>query len=209
MSNDLATLSSKLATALRDTTHSVWNSTEKDDLVTWAVDSLYPRFARILDPETTTVTLVSETYFYPLPSGVVEVSTVETYSGTEEYGPLDGQAWQIVGDPYAGTGKLRVGPTIAETGYTVRMHGYGTYDVTTNFIPDQLVPLVIARARGEAYRRMGADRAQFLQWQASEQNQNMSVNELVLLINEADADAAQLESRYGRTWRRPVPGRLA
>jgi hypothetical protein len=177
--------------------------------VTWAVDSLYPRYARTLDPETTTVALVAGTYFYDLPAGVVEVSTVEMYSDTLEFGALDGQSWQIVGDAYAGTGKLRVSPTIAETGYTLRLHGYGTYDVTANYIPDILVPLVIARARAEAYRRMGGDRANFLQWQTSEQTQNISVNELIQLMQEAEGNAIRLEQTTMRTWRRPVPGRLA
>lgn len=208
MSNDLATLSSKLATALRDTTHETWNSTELDDLVTWAVAGLYPRYARVLDPTTATLTLVAGTYFYALPAGVVEVSAVDHYSGTTEYGPLDDQAWAVAGDLESGAGQLRVAPIFAESANTLRLYGYGKYDVTTNLIPDDLVPLVIARARGEAYRRMGADRANFLQWQTSEQNQNISVNELVLLINEADADANQLASRIPRTWRRPVPGRL-
>ncbi len=209
MSNNLATLSSKLATALRDTDHGVWNSTELDDLVTWAVAGLYPRFVRPLDPTTTTVSLVDGTYFYALPSGVVEVSTVETYDTTNENGPLDDQAWQIVGDAYAGTGKLRVAPVFASTGTTARLFGYGTYDTTTNLIPDVLVPLVIARARSEAIRRMAGDRAKFEQWLAVNQTQNVSVNELLQLVNESDADANQIERRLPRTWRRPVAGRLA
>lgn len=209
MANDLATLSSKLATALRDTSHETWTSTEKDDLVTWAVDNLYPKFARVLDPETTTVALVTDTYFYDLPAGVIEVSTVELYTGTDEYGPLDDQAWQVVGDPYNGTGKLRISPIIADTDYTVRLHGYGVYDTTTNLIPDTLVPLVLAKARVEAYRRLGADRANFLQWQTNEQTQNISVNELLQLMQSAQADVILLEQGAQRTWRRPVPGRLA
>jgi hypothetical protein len=209
VSNDAATLNSKLATALRDTAYAVWNSTELDDLISWAVAGLYPRFVRPLDPTTTTVTLVEGTYFYPLPSGVVEVSTVETYNATTENGPLDGQTWQVVGDAYAGTGKLRVSPVIAQTGDTARLFGYGTYDVTANYIPDILVPLVLARARGEAYRRMAGDRAKFEQWLAVNQTQNVSVNELLQLVNESDADAIQMERRLPRSWRRPVAGRLA
>lgn len=209
MTNTLATLSSKLATALRDTSHDVWNSAELDDLITWAVAGLYPKFVRTLDPTTTTVTLVEGTYFYDLPSGVVEVSTVETYNDTTENGPLDDQAWQVVGDSYAGSGKIRIAPVIAQTGDTARLFGYGVYDTSSNPIPDVLVPLVIARARSEAYRRMAGDRAKFEQWLAADQTQNVSVNELLQLINESDADAIQLERRMPRSWRRPVAGRLA
>ena len=208
MANDLATLSTKLSTALRVTAHDTWDATEVNDLVTWAVDGLYPRYARTLDPESDTIALVDEQYFYDLPAGVVEVSTVETYDDSNEYGAMDGQAWSVVGDPEAGSGKLHIAPVFASTGDTARLYGDGKNNVETNLIPDTLVPLVIARARAEAYRREAARRANFQQWQATEQTQNVSVNELVLLINEADADANQLSGRLQRTWRRPVPGRL-
>ncbi len=208
MANDLATLSSKLATALRDTDHETWNSTEKDDLVTWAVANLWggsPRIFRELDPTTTTVSLVADTYFYPVPSGVVDVWALDLYNGTDEYGMVDGSAWQLVGDPYSGL-KIRVSPALAETGYTLRVHGIGRYDVTTNLIPDDFVPLVLAIARAEAYRRITGDRARFEQWLASNQTQNMSVNELLNLIDDAEKFALR-ERRSVRTWAHPVPGR--
>ena len=209
MANNLATLSSKLATALRDTAHTTWNSTEKDDLVTWAVASLYPRYVRSIDPTTTTIPLVSSTYFYALPTGVVEISNIDLYNATTEYGPLNGQAWQIAGDIYAGTGKLRLAPSFANTGDTLRLHGYGIYDTTTNLIPDRLVPLISAKARSEAYRRMAGDRARYEKWATTNQKQNVSVNELILLINEADNEALRLDHVSGVTRRLPVPGRLA
>ncbi len=208
MPNNLATLSSKLATALRDTDHETWNSTEKDDLVTWAVANLWsgrPRIFRELDPTTTTITLVADTYFYAVPSGVVDVHALDLYNGTNEYGMVDGAAWQLVGDPFSGL-KIRVSPTLAETGYTLRVHGIGRYDTSTNLIPDDFVPLVLALGRAEAYRRIAGDRARFEQWLASNQTQNMSINELLSLIEEADRTAAR-ERQSVRTMAHPVPGR--
>lgn len=208
MANDLSGLTTKLTTALRDSSNDEWTAAELNDLITWAVAGLYPRYARPLDPTANTISLTAEDYWYDLPSGVIEVSTVDLYDGTTEYGVVDGQNWQIVDDAVNGSGQLRVSPVIAQSGYSVRLHGYGRYDTSTNLIPDSLVPLVIARARAEAYRREGAKRANFLQWQASEQQQNMSVNELIGLINEADAAANMLAAQTPHTWRRPVPGRL-
>ena len=209
MSNNLSTLSADLATQLRDTTHATWTSSEKDALIGWAVNRLYPAFPRPIDPTTTTITLVADTYFYALPSGVREVRAIERYNGTDEYGYIDGSAWEIVGDAIIGTGKIHITPVLIDSyaGDTIRVHGSGVYDTSTNLIPDEFVSFVLAMARGEAYRRMGGDRAQFLQWQARDQNQNISVSELIMLIREAEADVQLLKSMLGRGQRRPVPGR--
>ena len=86
-------------------------------------------------------------------------------------------------------------------------HGYQTYDLTTNYIPDTLIPLVLAIARVEAYRRMAGSRSKFETWLAANQSQNVTVNELLLLINEADAEAQRL-ARLFRRWHKPVPGRI-
>lgn len=209
MANDLATLSSKLATQLRDIDHEVWRGFEMDDLIKWSVASLWPQFARYLDPSNAAqeITLVAETYFYTLPVGMMSVHTAERFDGTEEYGPISGQAWQVVGDPIMGTAKFRVAPIIAEQGGKVRLHGYGRFDTSTNTIPDDYVPLVLAQARAEAYRRMGADRTQFKQWQVKNPVQNITINELLLEINEADAEINRWRQSL-MTWKRPVPGRL-
>jgi hypothetical protein len=89
--------------------------------------------------------------------------------------------------------------------YWVR--GYAEYGVASNYISNELVRLVLAKARGEAYRRMAGDRVQFKNWQARNQAQDMSVNELILLVNEADGEAERLFRRH-RTIRKPVPGRI-
>lgn len=210
MANDLATLSSKLATALDDTTHAAWNSTEKDDLVTWAVADLYPRFARGLDPESTTITLVTDDFFYSLPSGVVEVTSVDLVdTDGDERGKVGQGAWSVQGDEW-GTQKIRFSPKIVNgIGGSVRLHGWGRYDTSTNLIPDHLVPLVIAIARAEAYRRIMGQRARFEQWQAASHEQDVNINELMALTQEAVADEERLRARLKRSVRRPVPGRLA
>lgn len=203
MANDLATLKPKFATQLRDTANETWTDAEKGDLLTWAVANLWagrPRIFRELDPTTTTIPLVADTYFYALPAGVQSVHALDVYDGVNEYGRLDGDAWQLI------SGKIRVAPHIAATGYTLRVHGIGRYDVTTNLIPDDFVPLVLAIGRAEAYRRVTGDRARFEQWLNSNQTQNISINELLQMIDEADKAAAR-ERQSVRTLAYPVPGR--
>lgn len=195
MSNNLATLNAKLARQLRDEAYAVWTTGEMDDLVTWAVADLWPTVPRYIDPTTTTITLVSGTYFYAIPSGIKRVTEVDWVdTAGNELGPVYG--YQIVGEIEDGTGKIQVSPVYTDgSGGTLRIHGYGAYDTTTNLIQDRFVPLVLAIARGEAYRRMGADRAQFENWQDRAQVRNVSVNELILMTNEADAEARQLRQR--------------
>lgn len=209
MANDLAGLNARLTTALSDSAHEAWTSAEKDDLVRDAVADLYPRHARGMDPETSTITLVKDDFFYPLPTGMVEVTSVDhiTASG-DEAGQVVQGAWSVVGDEW-GTLKLRVSPHVVGQLGTLRLHGWGRYDTATNLIPDHLVPLVLSMARAEAYRRMAGERARFEQWQASSHEQDVTVNELLALIQEAQADAERLRVRTKRSQRRPVPGRLA
>jgi hypothetical protein len=296
MANTLATLSSKLAQQLRDTDHATWNSIEKDDLVRWSVAGLFPKRSRYPDPSLSaqTITLVEGTYFYSLPTGMLEVSTVDLIdTNGDEAGPVDGASWQVTGEWQGGTQKLRLSPQIVDNiGGTVRLHGYSRFEIgtvgagitlatsaaaddiidtatahgfvsgqpiefasltggtgltagmvyfvlaaslaaqtfkistvvggtavnfstditagtvfATQYIPDDLVSLVLANARAEAYRRMGADRAAFANWQAANQRQNVSINELYSLITEAESEAMRTDRSVPRVWRRPVPGR--
>jgi hypothetical protein len=197
LANDLSTLNSKLATQLRDTANATWASVERDDLLTWAVAGLWPTVARYIEPTTSIVTLVADTYFYALPTGVRLVTEVDWVDpSANELGPVTG--YQIVGDAEDGTGKIQVSPTYVKLLGTLRLHGYGVYDTTTNLIKDRHVPLVLAMARAEAYRRMGSDRARFKEWQSQNQAQNVSVNELILLTNEADREVMTLRRQLGK-----------
>lgn len=208
MPNNLATLNAKLTTQLRDTSHVVWATTEKDDLVTWAVADLYPRYAVGMDPETSTVTLVANDYFYPLPTGMVEVTSVDLVDTSSiERGRLDNGTWNLVGDPW-GTQKIRVSPSIVEIGGTLRLHGWGRYDTSTNLIPDHLVPLALAIARLEAYNRVAGEAGRFEQYQAADPTQQASINQLLTLVDSAENDVRRLRATLMPSKRMPVPGRL-
>jgi hypothetical protein len=207
VSNNAAGLNAFLATALRDTTYVTWPTGEMDNLITWSVARLYPRFSRPIAPSSATIALVSGTYYYNLPVSILSVSRVDLLdSAGNDLGPVSGRAWELTGDLLAGSGQIHIAPRIASTAGTLKLHGYARYDVTTNLIPDDYVPIVLARARAEAYRRVLADRARFKTWLSRNQTQNVSVNELVQEINEADQEIIRLE-RQLRTWQKPVPGR--
>ena len=208
MANDLAGLNAFLDAQLNDAANTVWPSADKDNVITWAVAGLYPHISRVIDPSTATIDLTPGTYFYTLPTGVLNVSRVE-YINTagDEVGSLANGSWELVGDPLLGTHLLHVSPSITDADGTLRVHGYGRYNVTTNLIPDEYVPLVLAMARAELYRRTAGDRVRYQEWMSRQQVQNVSVNELMQFVNEADREAARLRSQY-RTWQRPVPGRV-
>lgn len=211
MANDLATLNGFLDTALReDTVDSVWTSAEKNNLIDWAVASLWPRYARTLLPSVATIALVSNTYHYALPSGTRNVVRVDLVDASgNEIGPVHSRAWELEGDVVAGAGYLRVSPIYVDAHSlgSLNLTGYGVYDTATNLIPDLYVPLILAKSRAEAYRRLGANREQFKVWLSRNQTQNVSVNELLQLINEADAEVRRLESVIPRVWQKPAPGR--
>lgn len=205
--NDLADLNSKLTTQLRDTGSTlVWASSEKDYLIQQAVDTLWPRFSRPLDPESTTITLVDNDPYYALPSGVMAVSRLDIIDTNGDFvDSVPDRAWEIVGDTRAGTGKLHINQRYAVTGNTLQLHGYGAYDTVTNLVPTHdLAQLVLARARAEAYRRVASDREKFKAWLSRNQVQNVTVNELLELINEADAEANRLTAMVPKTWQKPV-----
>jgi hypothetical protein len=209
LSNDLPSLNERLAVALHDPTYGVWGIEELDDLLTDAIARLYPHVSRAINPDLagSKITLVTQTYFYALPTGFEHVWRVDWIDADgEERGPVAGGTWEVAGDPFVGA-KLHVSPTIVEQLGTLRLNGFGRYDPTTNLIPNDVVSLVLALARAEAYRRMGADREQFEQWLSRNQVQNVSVNELLQFVREASADAEGLWRR-ARTMQRPVPGRV-
>lgn len=208
MANDLATMRTRLATALRDAAHSTWASSEKDELITSAVEDLHPHITRPLDPTSTTIAMTLDTFFYSLPAGVLYVSRIDHVGadGTE-YGPVAGNAWEIVGDPMTGAGKLHLSPQVERVGDILRLNAYGKYDVTTNLVPDRYVPLILADARAEAVRRVLADRERFLSWLSRNQTQNVSVNEMLQMLREAESESDRLRRSF-RIWQKPVEGRV-
>lgn len=209
--NDQADLRGKLETQIGEThdatgpNREIWTTSELNYLVDQAVESLYPRFSRPLDSETTTITLVDDTLYYALPTGVRAVSRLDLFDANSSMVQvIPGRSWEVTGDPLGGAGRIFISDAFATTNYTARLSGYGAYDTATNLIPDLYASLVLARARAEAYRRVGADRARFTAWLARNQSQNVSVNELLQLINEADNEARQLEARIPKVFQKPV-----
>lgn len=206
--NTLATLQWDLATALRDTAFKVWTSQEMANILTQAAAGAWPHLSRELDPSLAgqQITLVSGTYFYALPAGMISLSRVDYIDGNgNEMGPLKPGSWFTEGDLLAGA-KLHVSPGVVLSGGTLRLLGYARYDLATNLVPDDYVPLLLAMAREQAYRRALGNRSQTTVFLANAQQQNITVNEIVLLLNDAKQEV-QLERNRVRKWQRPVPAR--
>lgn len=202
MPNDLATLRGLLSTQLRDTsTPPVWSDPEKDTLLNQAASLLWPK---VMKPVRQVVPLVADQEEYIL--NMAMVNKVDILDDSLRYAtPLPGRAWEVwEGDDPAASVTLFMNRGFSVADRSIRAHGYAPYDLTTNLPSDRVVPLILARARAEAYRRMGADRAKFRQWATQAQQQNITMNELIQLFNDADREASILEDRY-RTWPKPMP----
>lgn len=152
----------------------------------------------------------NKSYRYHLHATIAHVTRCDWVSedNETEYGALDGQSWEVLGNTEDDNALLYVAPIIVEQGGILRLHAHNQYDTTANYIPERLVPLVIARARAEAYRRLAADRQKFKAWLSRNQEQNVTINELLQMINEADNEALVLD-RGQKSWQKPVPARRA
>lgn len=212
MANDSDELVERLLVALRDPNQETWNAQDPDelsDIVVWSVASLYPHLARQLDPDDpgSQIALVTDQMFYSVPAEFLEVYRIDRLDEDgNEAGNLADGTWEIVGSLLNGTGQVHVTRTLANQLGTLRLYGFGRYD-DTNAIPDDYVLIVLARARAEALARVISNRERFTAWLVRNQVQNISVNELLQMKNEADADAERVMRRY-RTPRMPVPGRM-
>jgi hypothetical protein len=212
VANDSDTLVEKLLVALRDPEQATWNAQDPDelsDIIVWSVASMYPHLARQLDPSDpgSQVTLVTDQTFYPIPAAFLEVYRLDRLDEDDnEAGPVADGTWEIVGSLIDGLGQLHVATSVVNQLGTLRLYGFGRYD-DDNAVPDDYVPIVLARARAEAFRRVVSNRERFTAWLVRNQTQNISVNELLQMVNEADAEAERLYRRF-RTARQPVPGRL-
>lgn len=209
MANDAATLLALLRLQLREAVAATWTDAELNTLISRAVNNLFPRIVIPLAPGTYTQALTASTYLYSINAAIKGISRIDLIdTSSNELGPLDTGSWRVEGDLLAGTAKIRLAPnTVDGIGGTIRYTGYGRYDVTTNYIPDDYVTQVLAAARVEAYRRIAGDRVRFKQWSDSEPSENVSVNELAQFISEAQHEADAWQARQ-KTWRRPVPARV-
>jgi hypothetical protein len=213
MPNDLATLKTSLKTALSDPNYVTWSEAELAEILTQNVARLWPRFSYQPDPTTATIALVSGTEYYAVPANIRTISRIERYNGDDEYGSLDGSAWVVSGSIELGTVKLHISPVIADQEGTLRLIGNAawplagvTIGATTTYIPDELANIVLAFSRVEAYRRVVGERGRFSAWLARNQSQNVSVNELLSMVNESESAARRLLGER-RSWQAPVPGR--
>jgi hypothetical protein len=215
MANDLETMRRRLRDALYDVEDDTWSAGEKDDILKMAVRRLSQRLPRPLDPTVAaqTITLVSETYFYAIDSGITNVERVFYINSDSDRVGYMRAGWEVVGDLRAGTAKLQVAPRTANAGGTLQITGTGRYDLPlgtasqATAIPDDYIPVVLAWARAECYRRLLSDRARFYQWQNANQVQNISLNELIQMVGEADRQADD-EWVSLKRWQKPVIGRI-
>jgi hypothetical protein len=215
MANDLETMRQRLRDVLFDVDDATWNSGEKDDILQMAVRRLSQRLPRPLDPTLAAqlITLVSGTYHYAIDDDTILVERV-FYINTngDRIGYME-SGWEVVGDLTTAVGKLHVSPQTVEQGGTLQIGGTGRYTLTTTdssqlfAIPDDYIPLVLAYSVAAAQRRLLVDRARFRQWQNTNQTQNVSVNELVQMVADADRQADD-EWVTLKRWGKPVIGRI-
>lgn len=208
MANDLATLNGYLDLALRDSSDETWTSAEKNNALERAVRNLSPKVTRPLDPETYTQALTAGDYFYSLNSAIVYLSRVDLVDADSyEMGPLPDGSWEVVGDLLTGAGKIHVTPEVSDTEGTLRYNGYGRYGTTANYIPDDYIDLVVSTAATDCIKKLLSDRAAFLQHGVTRQDQNISVTELVTMLNAFEQSMREKRSQF-TTFRKPVPGRV-
>ena len=215
MGNDLETMRQRLRDALFDVNDETWNAGEKDDILVMAVRRLSRRLPRPLDPTVAaqTITLVDDDFFYAIDSGIANVEKVFYINEQSDRVGYMESGWEVVGDILTGNAQLHVSPVTVNLGGTLQITGTGRYTLVTQSasqtaaIPDDYVPLVLAWARTECYRRLVSDRARFRQWQNSNQVQNVSINELLQMIADADSQADD-EWATVKRWQKPVIGRI-
>lgn len=209
MANDLTTMRERLRQQLSDVNDDTWDAGEKDDLLLWAMRRMNYKVPRPLDPNATAqvISLVTDTYFYSIDSTIRNVERVALYDDQGDYnGTIT--AWEVSGDILKGTGQIHIAPALVEgwVGGEVHLYASGNYDYVTNLVPDDYVAALLALSRSEALRRLITDRARFKQWQVANQVQNISVNELIQMVNEADRAAAE-EQALLKQWQKPVTAR--
>lgn len=203
MANNLATLEASLETKLRDTTNAVWADAELNNYLNWACARMYPNVSLPVQEE---VTLVDAQDSYTLTdvSDISRVDLINAASPNELVMHLMGGTWEFWRTPETLGGTLFINTDYADASYHLRVHGYAPYDLATNLPPDKYVQTILAMAAAEAVRVMMVDRAKYKQWDVISQNQNISVNEFIQMVNEGDNEARML-AREQRVWRKPKP----
>jgi hypothetical protein len=193
-----------LETALSDEANSIWTTAELDTTLQYALDQInMVRQRQVRD----TIPLVTDTDSYTLTNvySVVRVDLLD--SDNKVVRTLAPGTWEVWGDNLSAGQTLYINPAFARTGYSIRVHGYGPYDFTTNTPDSMTQATIVALARAECLRRVMNDRARFRQWATSNPRSDSSVGELIGLLNEADSEAQRL-LRSIKLIKRPAPGRF-
>lgn len=193
-----------LELALSDEANSVWTTTELDTTLGYALAQVNQiRQRQVRD----TIALVDDQDTYTL-TNVYSVQRVDLLdSDSKVVRTLAPGSWEVWGDNATSGQTLYINPAYARSGYSLRVHGYGPYDFTTNTPDTMTQAAIVALARAECLRRVMNDRARFRQWASSNPRSDSSVGELIGLLNEADSEAQRL-LRSIKLIKRPVPGRF-
>ncbi len=218
MANDLATLRTKLATALSDPTYGYWTSAEMDDLVKDAIDNLWPRYAQrthgrnnyaLSNIATMSNLTVPDQSWYGIPVSIDEIDHIEMVdSAGAVIDEMPVGTWMAHFAEDGTSDRLQINPAYSNLAYRFRVQGLKRYNLTDALIPNEYIDLVISASRSEAYRRALGDRMRFKQWATTNQIQNVSVTEMLGMIQESERKADQQRSLNGRVWRRPVSARV-
>src|SRR3972149_2376521 len=178
-----------LETSLRDTTNIVWGASEIDAILGWALEETNRARPRVVKD---VIALIEDTDTYTL-TNVYTVFRVDLLDAESKViMTLPSGSWEVWGDNASIGQTLYINPNYARDTYKLRVHGYGPYDYTTNTPPLQVQQAILALGRAEAYRRVAGERARFEQYATGNPRSDVSVNELLGQINDAEAEAKRL-----------------
>lgn len=193
-----------LETSLRDTTNLVWGASEIDAILGYALEETNRVRPRVVKD---VIALVDAQDTYTL-TNVYTVFRVDLLDASSRVVfPLGNGSWEVWGDNVSAGQTLYINPSYAKTSYSIRVHGYGPYDYTTNTPPLQVQEAILAVARAEAFRRVASERARFEQYASASPRADVSVNELLGQINNAEQEAKRLLNGI-KLIRRPTVGKV-
>lgn len=197
-------LKPELRRAVQDEAESIWDDTELDEILDMALmQTNMVRQRSVRD----TISLVDDQDTYSLTNVYTVVRIDLLDEDNKLIRVLSAGTWEVWGDNASSGQTIYINPRFAHEPYKIRVHGYGPYDYTTNE-PDQTVQAaLLALARAEALRRLASDRSRYRQWATSNPRSDTSVNELLQIINEADAEGNRL-LRAIKLINRPTVGRM-
>jgi hypothetical protein len=199
-------LKPKLRTQLsdEDAADYVWTDTELDAILGYALDETNRVRPRVVS-DVIALTANDDTYVL---TNVYEVFRVDLLDSNDKLiMPMPHGTWEVWGDNQTAGQTLYINPRYTFQDYSIRVHGYGPYDFTTNTPPTQVQQAILALSRAEAYRRVTGERARYEQYSTANPRGDTSMSELLGLTNEADSEAQRLLSNI-RLIKKPTVGRM-